>query len=291
MILLDHRVEGQLSTRRLRVVKYRGSSHGTNEHPFLIDEQGISVMPVTSARLDHAASDERISTGIDELDQMLGGQGFYRGSSILVTGTAGAGKTSLASHFIDAACRRGERCLCFAFEESPAQFVRNMGSIGFALEEWVERGLLRFSASRPSLFGLEMHLALMHRAIVDFAPNVVVVDPISSLMEAGRQHEVRAMLLRLIDDLKAKGITAVFTNLTPGRSETAITEAGVSSLMDSWLLLLNREISGRHIRQIYVLKSRGMVHSNEVREFILSDRGVSLGQKGGLAGSARARTS
>jgi circadian clock protein KaiC len=287
VILLDHRVDGQISTRRLRVVKYRGSSHGTNEYPFLIDDQGISVMPVTSARLDHAASDERISSGVDELDQMLGGQGFYRGSSILVSGMAGAGKTSVASHFIDAACRRGERCLCFAFEESPAQFVRNMGSIGLALEEWVERGLLRFSASRPSLFGLEMHLALMHRAIVEFAPNVVVVDPISSLMEAGRQHEVRAMLLRLIDDLKAKGITALFTNLTPGMSETGITDAGVSSLMDSWLLLLNREISGRYTRQIYVLKSRGMAHSNQVREFILSDRGVSLGREGAPTGPAR----
>jgi len=289
VILLDHRVDGQLSTRRLRIVKYRGSSHGTNEYPFLIDEHGISVMPVTSARLDHPASTERVSSGIDELDRMLGGQGFYRGSSILVSGTAGAGKTSVASHFIDAACRRGERCLCFAFEESPAQFIRNMGSIGFAFDQWVERGLLRFSASRPSLFGLEMHLALMHRAIAEFAPDVVVVDPISSLLELGRQDEVRAMLLRLVDGLKSKGITALFTNLTQGLSETGITDAGISSLMDSWLLLLYREVSGRYIREIYILKSRGMAHSSQVREFALTDRGISIGRESTGSGAARAR--
>jgi circadian clock protein KaiC len=292
VILLDHRVEGQLSTRRLRVVKYRGSAHGTNEYPFLIDEQGISVMPVTSVRLDHAVSDERVSTGIRELDQMLGGQGFYRGSSILVSGTSGAGKSSVASHFIDAACGRGERCLYFAFEESPAQIVRNMRSIGFALDQWVERGLLRFSASRPSLFGLEMHLAHMHRGIAAFAPNVVVVDPISSLLEDGPEREVRAMLLRLIDYLKAEGITAMFTNLTQGMIETGKTDASVSSLMDSWLLLLSREVSGEYNRQLYLLKSRGMAHSNQVREFILSDQGVELrpahfGQKGVLTESAR----
>jgi circadian clock protein KaiC len=292
VILLDHRVEGQLSTRRLRVMKYRGSAHGTNEYPFLIDEQGISVMPVTSVRLDHAVSDERVSTGIRELDQMLGGQGFYRGSSILVSGTSGAGKSSVASHFIDAACRRGERCLYFAFEESPAQIVRNMRSIGFALDQWVERGLLRFSASRPSLFGLEMHLARMHRGIAAFAPNVVVVDPISSLLEDGPEREVRAMLLRLIDYLKAEGITAMFTNLTQGMIETGKTDASVSSLMDSWLLLLSREVSGEYNRQLYLLKSRGMAHSNQVREFILSDQGVELrpahfGQKGVLTESAR----
>jgi circadian clock protein KaiC len=292
VILLDHRVEGQLSTRRLRVMKYRGSAHGTNEYPFLIDEQGISVMPVTSVRLDHAVSDERVSTGIRELDQMLGGQGFYRGSSILVSGTSGAGKSSVASHFIDAACRRGERCLYFAFEESPAQIVRNMRSIGFALDQWVERGLLRFSASRPSLFGLEMHLAHMHRGIAAFAPNVVVVDPISSLLEDGPEREVRAMLLRLIDYLKAEGITAMFTNLTQGMIETGKTDASVSSLMDSWLLLLSREVSGEYNRQLYLLKSRGMAHSNQVREFILSDQGVELrpahfGQKGVLTESAR----
>jgi circadian clock protein KaiC len=292
VILLDHRVDGQRSTRRLRVLKYRGSSHGTNEYPFLIDDQGISVMPVTSARLDHAASNERVSTGIDELDQMLGGQGFYRGSSILVSGTAGAGKSSVASHFVDAACRRGERCLYFAFEESPAQIVRNMRSIGFALDRWVERGLLRFSASRPSLFGLEMHLAQMHRAIAEFAPSVVVVDPISSLMEAGHQGEVRAMLLRLIDHLKAEGITAFFTSLTQGLTEMGMTDASVSSLMDSWLLMLSREASGEYTRQLYLLKSRGMAHSHQVREFIMTDHGIELrpvylGQEGVLTGSAR----
>jgi circadian clock protein KaiC len=292
VILLDHRVENQLSTRRLRVVKYRGSAHGTNEYPFLIDDQGISVMPITSAGLDHAVSDERISTGIPGLDDMLGGEGFYRGSSILVSGMAGAGKTSVATHFVDAACRRGERCLYFAFEESPAQIVRNMTSIGFELGTWVERGLLRFSASRPSLFGLEMHLARMHREIAEFGPSVVVIDPISSLMQAGVQSDVHAMLLRLLDYLKAEQITALFTNLSRGMVEMGVTAAAVSSLMDSWLLLLNSEASGEYNRQLYLLKSRGMAHSNQVREFVLSDRGmelrpVYLGPEGVLTGSAR----
>ena len=292
VILLDHRVENQLSTRRLRVVKYRGSSHGTNEYPFLIDDQGISVMPVTSAGLDHAVSDERISSGIPGLDEMMGGQGFYRGSSVLVSGMAGAGKTSMATHFADAACRRGERCLYFAFEESPAQIVRNMGSIGVELGPWVDRGLLRFSASRPSLFGLEMHLARMHREIAEFAPGAVVIDPISSLMQAGLQSDVHAMLLRLLDHLKAEQTTALFTSLTHGMIEVGMTDAGVSSLMDTWLLLLNREASGEYNRQLYLLKSRGMAHSNQMREFVLSEHGVELrpvylGPEGVLTGSAR----
>ena len=292
VILLDHRVENQLSTRRLRVVKYRGSPHGTNEYPFLIDDQGISVMPVTSAGLEHAVSDERVSSGIPGLDEMMEGQGFYRGSSILVSGMAGSGKTSMATHFADAACRRGERCSYFAFEESPAQIVRNMTSIGVDLGQWVERGLLRFSASRPSLFGLEMHLARMHRELAEFAPGAVVVDPISSLMQAGVQSDVHAMLLRLLDYMKAEQITALFTNLTHGMVEMGVTDAGVSSLMDTWLLLLNREASGEYNRQLYLLKSRGMAHSNQVREFVLSGHGVELrpvylGRDGFLIGSAR----
>jgi circadian clock protein KaiC len=292
VILLDHRVENQISTRRLRLVNYRGSSHGTNEYPFLIDDEGISVLPVTSAGLDHAVSDERISTGISGLDEIMGGQGYYRGSSVLVSGMAGAGKTSVAAHFVDAACRRGERCLFFAFEESAAQIVRNMSSIGFGLRQWVERGLLRFSASRPSLFGLEMHLAKMHREIAEFAPRAVVLDPISSLMQSGVQADVQAMLLRLLDHLKAEQITTLFTNLTQGMTETGVTDAGISSLMDTWLLLLNRESSGEYNRQLYLLKSRGMPHSNQVREFILSEHGVELrpvylGREGFLTGSAR----
>jgi circadian clock protein KaiC len=292
VILLDHRVDNQISTRRLRVVKYRGSAHGTNEYPFLIDEQGISVMPVTSVGLDHAVSDERVSSGIPGLDEMMGGHGFYRGSSVLVSGMAGSGKTSVAAHFAEAACVRGERCLFFAFEESPAQIVRNMAAVGVGLGRWVERGLLRFSASRPSLFGLEMHLAKVHREIAEFAPSAVVIDPISSLIQAGVQSDVYAMLLRLIDYLKAEQITALFTNLSHGIIEMGVTDAGVSSLMDTWLLLLNREAAGEYNRQLYVLKSRGMAHSNQVREFVLSGQGmelrpVYLGREGFLTGSAR----
>jgi circadian clock protein KaiC len=292
VVLLDHRVENQISTRRLHIVKYRGSSHGTNEYPFLIDDQGISVLPITSTGLDHAVSNERISSGIPGLDDMMGGQGYYRGSSVLVSGMAGSGKTSVATHFVDAACRRGERCLFFAFEESPAQIVRNMRSIGFGLGQWVERGLLRFSASRPSLFGLEMHLTKMHREITQFAPRAVVLDPISSLMQAGIQADVEAMLLRLLDYLKAEQITALITNLSHGMTELGVTDAGVSSLMDTWLLLFHREASGEYNRQLYVLKSRGMAHSNQVREFVVTEHGVELrpvylGREGFLTGSAR----
>ncbi len=292
VILLDHRVHDQISTRRLRVVKYRGSSHGTNEYPFLIDDHGITVMPVTSTGLDHAVTDERVPSGIAALDEMLGGRGYYRGSSVLVSGTAGAGKSSSAAHFADATCRQGERCLYFAFEESPAQIVRNMRSIGIDLEQWVQRGLLRFSAHRPSLFGLEMHLARMHREVVEFAPQAVIVDPISSLMSTGGEGQVQGMLLRLIDHLKADAVTALFTSLTHGNVELAMTDAAVSSLMDTWLLLLNREGSGEFNRQLYLLKSRGMAHSNQLREFALTDRGVELrpayiGPEGVLTGSAR----
>ncbi len=292
VILLDHRVHEQISTRRLRIVKYRGSAHGTNEYPFLIDQEGISVMPITSADLDHEVSDERVPSGIAGIDEMLGGQGYYRGSSVLVSGMAGAGKSSIAAHFADAACRRGERCLYFAFEESPAQIIRNMRSIGFELGRWVERGLLRFSANRPSLCGLEMHLATMHRQIEQFAPAAAVFDPISSLLGAGPELEVRAVLLRLIDYLKARGVTALFTNLNRGDLEAAQTDTMVSSLMDSWLLLLNREVAGEHNRQLYLLKARGLAHSNQVREFYLSDRGIELrpvylGPQGVLTGSAR----
>jgi circadian clock protein KaiC len=292
VILLDHRVHDQTSTRRLRIVKYRGSAHGTNEYPFLIDSQGVSVVPITSAELSHEVSDERISSGISDLDQMLGGQGYYRGSSILVSGVAGSGKTSVATHFADAGCRRGERCLYFTFEESPAQLIRNLRSLGFDLARWVERDLLRFSASRPSLYGLEMHLASMYRQIEQFDPAAVVIDPISSLLAIGVQTEVQAMLLRLIDHLKARGCTALFTNLTHGNVETAMTEVGVSSLMDSWLLLLYREMAGECNRQLYLLKSRGMAHSNQVREFLMTERGIELrppylGPAGVLTGSAR----
>jgi len=233
VILLDHRVTDQLSTRRLRVVKYRGTVHGTNEYPFLIDETGISVLPITSVGLRHSAGTERISSGIPELDRMLGGKGYYRGSSILVSGTAGAGKTSFAAHLVEAACRRGERCLYFAFEESAQQFVRNMRSIGLDLQPHIDAGLLRFEASRPTLHGLESHLVSIHKAVSEVAPQLVVIDPISTFIASGSDHEVSAMLMRLVDFLKAQGITAFFTSLTSGGTATERTEVEISSLIDT----------------------------------------------------------
>jgi circadian clock protein KaiC len=292
VIFLSHKVDQQIATRRLRIVKYRGSAHGTNEYPFLIDELGFSVMPISSIGLDHAASTERVSTGIPRLDTMLGGKGYYRGSSILVTGTAGTGKSSMAAHFVDAACRRGERCLYFAFEESRNQIIRNMRSIGINLEQWVNKGLLEFRNSRPTLYGLEMHLVTMHKAIEAFNPAIVVIDPISNLVAAASEMEVKSMLSRLIDFLKMKQITAFCTDLTTTNSSVERTEVGISSLMDTWLLLKVMEESGERNRGMYILKSRGMEHSNQVREYRLTDNGAQLqdvyvGSGGVLTGAAR----
>lgn len=276
VIFLNHSLSQQIATRRLRIIKYRGSAHGTNQYPFLIDEQGFSVIPITSMSLDHPASRDRIATGIPRLDAMLGGKGYYRGSSILVSGTAGTGKTSMAAHFVDAAGQRGERCLYFAFEESQSQIIRNMLSIGINLEKWVQQGLLRFQNSRPTLYGLEMHLVAMHKAIEAFAPAVVVIDPISNLIAAADENEVKAMLSRLIDYLKMKQITALCNDLTAASASLERTEVGISSLMDTWLLLKTLEANGERNRGLYILKSRGMNHSNQVREFLLSGQGVQL---------------
>ena len=292
VIVLDHRVREEISTRRLRIVKYRGSTHGTNEYPFLIDEQGISVLPISSLGLDHAAPAERISSGIARLDGMLGGKGFYRGSSILISGTSGTGKTSVAAHFVDAACRRGERCLFFAFEESPRQIVRNMRSIGIDLQPWVRKGLLLFQAARPTYGGIEEHLLVTHKRISSFQPSVVVVDPVTNLIMVSTANEVRSMLTRLVDFLKTQGITSIFTSLTAGGGPLEASEVDVSSLMDTWLVLVSIEVGGERNRALYVLKSRGMEHSNQIREFLLTDHGlrlldVYLGPEGVLTGSAR----
>jgi circadian clock protein KaiC len=276
VILLDHRVTEQVSTRRLRIVKYRGSKHGTNEYPFLIGESGLSVLPITSLGLQHEAPLERISSGIQTLDAMLGSKGFYRGSSILVSGNAGSGKSSLAAHFTDAACRRGERCLYFLFEESPSQFIRNMRSIGLDFEHWVKSGRLTFHAARPALLGLEQHLVSMHREIEQTKPSVVVVDPVNELMSIGTAASVKATLLRLIDFLKMEHVTALFTSLTAGDANEQTTDVGISSLMDSWILLRTMEDGGRRHRELYVLKSRGMAHSNEVARYSITDAGVQL---------------
>ncbi|HEY7313940.1 MAG TPA: circadian clock protein KaiC [Gemmataceae bacterium] len=292
VIVLDHRVTEQLSTRRLRIVKYRGTAHGTNEYPFLIDEHGISVLPITSLGMRHEASDERISTGIPRLDAMLGGAGLYRGSSVLISGTAGTGKTSLAAHFANAVCRRGERCLYFAFEESESQLVRNVRSIGLDLTPWLKKGLLRFHATRPTAYGLEMHLATLHKLVNDFQPRAMVVDPISTFLGAGTSVEAQSMLMRLIDFLKAQQITALFTSLTQGGEFLEQSQAAISSLIDTWLLVRDIELGGERNRGMYVLKSRGMAHSNQIREFLLTDHGVELkdvyvGPEGVLTGSLR----
>ena len=292
VIFLDHKVHEQIATRRLRVIKYRGSGHGTNEYPFLIDDRGLSIIPITSLSLQHTVSTERISSGVRSLDEMMGGLGYYRGTSVLITGTAGSGKSTLAAHFVDAACRRGEKCLYFAFEESEAQIRRNMKSVGIDLEAWVDQGLLRFKNTRSTVHGLEMHLVDMHKEIDRFDPRVVVADPISDLLVSARQSEAMSMLSRLIDYLKGRQISALFTDLTAVGGSLEKTEVGVSPLMDTWILVQVIEGAGERNRGLYVLKSRGMAHSNQIREFILSDQGITLekpyiGAGRVLTGSAR----
>ncbi|MBU4231412.1 MAG: circadian clock protein KaiC [Desulfobacterales bacterium] len=291
VIVLDHRVVGQSATRRMRFVKYRGSLHGSDEYPFLIDETGFSVLPVTSLGLDYAVSMERITSGIPRLDYMLGGQGYFRASSVLLSGTAGSGKSSLAAYFADAACRRGERCLYLAFEESQDQIIRNMRSIGLDLAPWVDKGLLKLHATRPTLYGLEMHLAMIHKLTNDFQPRTVIMDPISNLSIVASNEEVKSVLMRLVDFFKNRKITSFYTNLThPDQLEE--TSTGVSSLMDVWLLVVNVESNGERNRVFHILKSRGMAHSNQLREFLITDSGIDLvdayiGPGGVLTGSAR----
>ena len=291
VILLDNRVEQQISTRRLQIVKYRGSAHGGNEYPFLIDSSGISVLPVTSLSLDYAVSHERVPTGVPALDSMLDGGGYFRGSSVLVSGTAGTGKSSLAALFVDASCRRKERALYFALEESGAQVCRNMRSIGLDLDGWQKKKLLEIHAARPTVYGLEMHLVAMHKKIEAFQPRAVVIDPVTSLVSAGSVHEVKSMLVRLFDYLKTKQITCLLTALTheAGLDESTV---GISSLIDSWFQVRDIEIDGERTRGLYLVKSRGMGHSNQVREFVITSKGVDLvpvaiGPKGVLTGSAR----
>ena len=292
VILLDHRVTETVLTRRLRVVKYRGSGHGTNDYPFLIEKDGISVLPVTSIDLKHAASEERVSTGVPALDQMFGGRGYYRGSSILLSGTAGTGKTSLTAHFVNAACARGERCAFFSFEESLTQIVRNMRSIGIDLQQWIDKGLLYVAAARPTMFGLEMHLVKIHQLVEEFRPSIVVVDPVTGLLQSGSASETRSMLLRLVDFLKERQITALMTTLNASTDALERTEVDISSLVDAWLLLRDIESGGERNRGLYILKARGLAHSNQIREFLLTSHGVELrdvylGDAGLLTGSAR----
>ncbi|MFH0823055.1 MAG: circadian clock protein KaiC [Pseudomonadota bacterium] len=292
VIMLDHRVTEQISTRRLRIVKYRGSLHGTNEYPFLIDETGFSVLPITSVGLNHQATDERVPTGIPRLDAMLSGKGYYRGSSILVSGTAGTGKTSLAVHLVNAACSRGERCLYLASEESAHQIVRNAKSIGINLEPWVKKGLLHFNVARPTYFGIEMHLVTVHKLTKEFRPTIAVFDPITGLTNVGTLDEVKSMLMRLIDMMKNGYITTLCTSLTHGSHDLEQTGVAVTSLMDTWLLVRDIEYNGERTRGLYVLKSRGMAHSNQIREFLITDKGIDLtdvyvGQGMVLTGVAR----
>jgi len=290
VILLDNRVEEQIATRRLRVVKYRGSAHGTNEYPFLIDARGISVLPVTSSGLTCPVSNDIVSTGISGLDAMFRNGGFYRGSSILLSGVAGTGKTTVGSHFVDAACRRGERCMFAVFEEGANEVCRNARSVGLDLQRWVEAGLLSFEAARPSLYGLEMHLARMHRDLERFKPSVVVIDPISAFR--GPAPEVHATLLRMVDLLKSRGITGLFTSLRSAVSLLDSTDQAVSSLMDSWIRLIDVEANGERNRVLYIIKSRGASHSNQVREYRMTDAGIELidvyiGPEGVLIGTSR----
>ena len=292
VISLDHRVSDQVTTRRIRVVKYRGATHGTNEYPFLIDKDGISIWPVTSVQIEQKTSEDRVPTGIERLDAMLDGRGYYRGSSVLLSGMAGTGKTSMAATLADATCRRGERCQFFSFEEAPGQIIRNMSTIGLDLKQWMKKKRLQFQTVRPFYYGLEMHLSRIIRSITEFEPQVVIMDQMSGLETTGTPLELKAAMMRLIDFLKMKGITAMYTDLITDGSSLALTDTAISSLVDTWLILRDLELNGERNRGLHILKSRGMAHSNQVREFIMSDHGIDLkdvyvGPGGMLTGSAR----
>jgi circadian clock protein KaiC len=292
VITLDHRVKDQISARRMRIVKYRGTRHGADEYPFLIDEQGMSVLPLTSLQLEHKVSDERVSSGVPDLDQMLEGKGYYRGSSILASGTAGSGKTTLAACFAEATCRRGERCLYIGFEESANQITRNMKSVGIDFQPWIEKGLLFHEAWRSTQFGLEMHLLRIHKLVEKIQPSTIVLDPITNLVGSTSGAEAKSMLMRLMDFLKEKLITSIFVSLTGGGAALEKTDVGISSLIDTWILLRDVELNGERNRCLYVLKSRGMAHSNQLREFTMSEQGLKLipayiGTGGVLTGSSR----
>ncbi|WP_251047023.1 circadian clock protein KaiC [Hymenobacter sp. ISL-91] len=293
VILLDNRVIDQITTRRLRIVKYRGSTHGTNEYPYIITEEGLSVLPVTSLKLEHNVSDEVVSTGVADLDAMFRRGGLYQGSSSLVTGTAGTAKTTLAASFALEACRRGERCLFFVFEESPAQLLRNMATVGLDLQPFIDSGQLRIEASRPTLNGLERHLVTIHRLIGQFKPQTVIIDPISNLVSVGSHSEVSSMLTRLVDFLKVQGINALFTALVSGnRGQQEMTDEGISSLVDTWIHVRDLEGVGERNRGISILKARGMAHSNQVREFVIGEQGIRLldvlvGPTGIITGASR----
>jgi circadian clock protein KaiC len=278
VILLDFRVIEQIATRRLRIVKYRGSTHGTNEYPFLIDENGVSVLPITSLKLEHKTSTEIISTGLPGLDKLFNGGGFYRGNSTLITGSAGTAKTILAAYFALNSCRRKERVLYFSFEESPEQLIRNMLSVGINLRPYVKSKLLLIHASRPSLHGLEMHLLTLNKYIRDFKPQTIIIDPISSLVTIGSRAEVRAMLARLMDMLKIYQISSLFTSLTHEQpiSYNALAEEAIASLVDTWIKLRNEECKNYRVRSLYIEKSRGMGHSNEIKDFVVTDDGIKI---------------
>ena len=288
VVLLDHRVHDQISTRRLRVVKYRGSHHGPDEYPFLIDRNGFSVLPVSSMGLDHDVRDERVSTGVEELDRMLDG-GAFRGSSVLISGTPGSGKTTLGARFLEAGCERGERGMLFAFEESRAQIARNMRSVGIDVQRWVDAGRLRIVSARPAAHGLETHLARLYQAVEEFGPANVVIDPLSALN--GEDFQLKAMLSRLIDHFKARQTTAVMTTLIRGEFDDRA-GLGISSVIDTWVDVSNLELDGERNRGINILKSRGMAHSSQVREFQITSQGLNIrdvyaGERGVLMGSAR----
>jgi circadian clock protein KaiC len=275
VILLDHRVSGQISTRRLRIVKYRGSLHGTNEYPFIIDDKGFQLMPITSAKLDYTVPNERYSTGVSELDTMLGNKGFFKGSTIMISGSPGTGKTSVVATFAQAACKNGERCIYFALEESPNQILRNMKSIGLNLEPFIEKGQLQVHSTRPTLYGLETHLSIMLSQIEEFNPNVLIIDPVSNLINVGIEADVKSMLTRMIDYLKTKQVTTVFTSLQTSNRRSESTSQ-ISSWIDTWILLEERELENEVKTTIRVIKSRGMAHDKRIRNFQLTDKGIQI---------------
>ena len=277
VIELNNRLNNQISTRRLRIVKYRGSYHSTNEYPFMIDHKGITIFPIISEAPQIIVSNERISSGIKQIDEMLDGRGFYVGSSILVSGSAGTGKSSIAASFIKDVCEKKGTALYCAFEEAPNQIKRNMASIGIFLEPYEKSGNLHFYYSRPTLQTLELHFIAIKKLIKQINPSVVILDPITNLMIENINSDIRTMLTRFVDYLKMEQITVLLTaTLTVSSLELIQSNEGISSMVDTCIMIQEKNIIDSRRRTLYIMKSRGICNSKKEVEFIITSEGISI---------------
>ena len=289
---LDNRTDGNYQTREIQVVKCRGINHYTGKSPFIINSEGMSIRPLITADFDYKVLKSRVSTGIADIDNMLGGKGLYRGSTVYITGPSGAGKTSISSSFANGACSRGERALFLAFEESSDQIIRNMKSIGLSLDKWVNEKLLYFYTARATTNSLEGHLDNIMTMVREVEPTCVVLDPISAFRPIANENETKLMLIRLNDYLRARKITTVFTALSSDGEYSEHADVQLSSIADTWIVVRIMDYKGERNNVMQLMKSRGMSHSRQMKEMYFTGNGLKLqnvyqGPEGVLTGAAR----